>query len=64
MKGEVFKTPLFNQDYNDALTFAESDLKSNWKYWSFWSYQRRNNPRWVSLGLLFLAKNRVNTKIL
>jgi len=24
------KTPLFNQDYNDALTFAESDLKTNW----------------------------------
>ncbi len=32
-KGEVVKTPLFNQDYNDALTFAESDLKTNWKYY-------------------------------
>ena len=30
-KGKVEKTPLFNQDYNDALTFAESDLKSNWE---------------------------------
>ena len=28
--GEVEKTPLFNQDTNDALTFAESDLKTNW----------------------------------
>lgn len=28
--GVIKKTPLFNQDYNDALTFAESDLKSNW----------------------------------
>ncbi|MBS1257199.1 MAG: hypothetical protein MAG551_00237 [Candidatus Scalindua arabica] len=35
-KGDVTKTPLFNQDYNDALTFAESDLKSNWEY-----YKRR-----------------------
>jgi hypothetical protein len=33
IKGEVRKTPLFNQDYNDALTFAESDLKSNWEYY-------------------------------
>ena len=29
MHGEVRKTPLFNQDYNDA--FAESDLKNNWR---------------------------------
>jgi hypothetical protein len=36
LKGAVIKTPLFNQDYNDALTFAESDLKSNWEY-----YKRR-----------------------
>lgn len=36
MKGEVKKTPLFKQDYNDALTFAENDLKSNWVY-----YKRR-----------------------
>lgn len=33
LKGEVKKTPLFNQDYNDALTFAENDLKSNWEYY-------------------------------
>ena len=33
IKGEVSKTPLFNQDYNDALTFAENDLKSNWEYY-------------------------------
>ena len=31
INGEIKKTPLFNQDYNDALSFAESDLKSNWK---------------------------------
>jgi len=31
--GTVKKTPLFNQDYNDALTFAENDLKSNWRYY-------------------------------
>ena len=34
--GELKKTPLFNQDYNDTLTFAESDLKLNWIY-----YKRR-----------------------
>ncbi len=33
LKGDVEKTPLFNQDYNDALTFAESDLKLNWVYY-------------------------------
>ena len=31
--GKVVKTPLFNQDYNDALTFAENDLKSNWEHY-------------------------------
>lgn len=30
IKGKIVKTPLFIQDYNDALTFAESDLKANW----------------------------------
>jgi hypothetical protein len=30
LNGAVKKTPLFNQDYNDALSFAESDLKFNW----------------------------------
>lgn len=33
IKGRVIKTPLFKQDYNDALTFAESDLKTNWEYY-------------------------------
>ncbi len=33
LKGSIEKTPLFNQDYNDALTFAESDLKLNWEYY-------------------------------
>ncbi len=32
-KGNKKKTPLFNQDFNDALTFAENDLKSNWEYY-------------------------------
>ena len=27
--GEISKTPLFTLDYNDALTFAESDIKIN-----------------------------------
>jgi len=31
--GRVDKTPLFKQDYNDALTFAENDLKTNWEYY-------------------------------
>jgi len=26
-------TPLFGMDYNDALTFAESDLKANWAFY-------------------------------
>jgi len=30
-KGEVVKTPLGMKDLNMALTFAESDLKSNWR---------------------------------
>jgi hypothetical protein len=30
-KGEtITKTPIFVYDYNDALTFAESDLRANW----------------------------------
>lgn len=33
IKGDVKKTPLFNQDFNDALTFAENDLKSNWEHY-------------------------------
>jgi len=31
IKAESVKTPLFMQDYDDALTFAESDLKINWE---------------------------------
>jgi len=31
LKGDAKKTPLFNQDFNDALTFAENDLKTNWE---------------------------------
>ena len=38
IRGKIEKTPLFNQDYNDALTFAENDLKFNWKQYKrrFW----------------------------
>lgn len=31
MKGRKRKTPLFTSDKNDALTFAENDIKDNWK---------------------------------
>jgi hypothetical protein len=30
-KGEKQKTPLFARDFNEALTFAEHDIKSNWR---------------------------------
>ena len=29
--GSSTKTPLFIKDYNEALTFAEADIKSNWE---------------------------------
>lgn len=29
--GSSTKTPLFVKDYNEALTFAEADIKSNWE---------------------------------
>jgi len=29
-KGNRYKTPIFTRDYNEALTFAEYDVKSNW----------------------------------
>jgi hypothetical protein len=31
IKGNKSKTPMFIKDYNEALTFAEYDIKSNWK---------------------------------
>jgi hypothetical protein len=30
-QGRAIKTPLFILNYNQALTFAESDLKANWQ---------------------------------
>ncbi|MBU0599299.1 hypothetical protein KJ997_00750 [bacterium] len=30
-KGQVTKTPILIFNYNDALIFAESDLKANWE---------------------------------
>jgi len=29
-KGDKHKAPIFTRDYNEALTFAEYDIKSNW----------------------------------
>jgi len=29
--GVTSKTPLFISDYNEALTFAESDIITNWE---------------------------------
>ena len=30
-RGEKKKTPIFARDLNEALIFAETDIKSNWK---------------------------------
>jgi len=30
-EGNKLKTPMFTRDYNEALTFAEYDIKSNWR---------------------------------
>jgi len=30
-RGNKKKTPMFTEDYNEALTFAEYDIKSNWE---------------------------------
>ena len=30
-KGNTRKTPIFARNYNEALTFAEYDIRSNWK---------------------------------
>lgn len=42
LKGSVEKTPLFNQDYNDALTFAEADLKLNREHYKRRFLEKRN----------------------
>jgi len=31
IRGRAIKTPLFIRNYNQALTFAELDLKANWR---------------------------------
>ncbi len=33
MSGTIEKTPIFNQDFNSSLTFAENDLRTNWKWY-------------------------------
>ena len=30
-KGKKLKTPMFTDDYSEALTFAECDIQSNWR---------------------------------
>ena len=30
-EGHKQKTPIFTRNYNEALTFAEHDIKVNWK---------------------------------
>ena len=30
-KGKKRKTPMFTEDYSEALTFAEYDIQSNWR---------------------------------
>ncbi|MBI1743388.1 hypothetical protein HYR54_10050 [Candidatus Acetothermia bacterium] len=35
-RGRARKTPLFTQGYNETLTFAEHDIKANWR-----SYKRQ-----------------------
>ena len=37
-KGNKQKTPIFSRDYDEALTFAEYDIKSNWTMYKqiFW----------------------------
>jgi len=32
-EGKKQKTPIFTKNYNEALTFAEYDIKSNWKFY-------------------------------
>lgn len=32
-EGKKQKTPIFAKNYNEALTFAEYDAKSNWKFY-------------------------------
>lgn len=33
IKGRKTKTPIFIDDFNEALTFAEYDIRSNWKFY-------------------------------
>lgn len=45
-KGNKQKTPLFTKDYNEALTFAEYDIKTNWKFYkqAFIGGDENENP--------------------
>lgn len=42
-KGKIEKTRLFTEDYNEALTFAEHDLRSNWPDYKRRFFQERND---------------------
>ena len=35
-RGRAIKTPLFVLNFNQALTFAEADLKANWEIYREW----------------------------
>jgi len=50
---QLLKTPLFNLDYNDALTFAESDLKLNWESYKkrFWGCQMNKEKEMIERNL-------------
>ena len=45
VQGKAIKTPLFILNYNQALTFAESDLKANWQVY---------RERFVKLSLIHI----------
>jgi hypothetical protein len=33
IKGRKTKTPMFINDFNEALTFAQYDIRSNWRFY-------------------------------
>ena len=41
--GIIDKTPLFLQDYNEAIIFAENDLKDNWEFYRDKFMKEANN---------------------
>jgi len=43
--GTKHKTPMFTEDYNEALTFAEYDIKSNWKIYKSTFLERAEHEK-------------------